>query len=167
MGAYIRRAELADGPALGALHSFCWSELYGSVLSPEVLGQLNPDMMANLWEKFLTRGEVYKQWVAVVDDEIVGFAGVGPGREPEDAGSTELYFIYVAPAVRRTGIGRTLLEAAKADYMWVWDGNPKSQKFYKKEKYKNELVSALRGRAPRRRLGSLFGTPIYELRFIR
>ncbi len=167
MAVTIRRAEPGDAAALGELHSFCYGELYAKLLPASVLTQLSPAMMAGLWEKFMSRGDAYKQWVAEMDGDIVAFVGVGPGREPEDTALKELYFIYVAPGARKSGIGSALLTAADPDYMWLWEDNSATRKFYKREKYTPELVHALRGRAPRRRHGSLFGTPLYEQRIIR
>ena len=158
MAPIIRRAELADAPALGELHSFCWAELYGSLLPVETLAQLNPGLMADLWQKFLTRGDAYKQWVAEVNGDIVAFAGVGPGREPGYEIATELYFLYVAPAVRRMGIGRALLKESDADYLWVWEANQNTRAFYRKQKYYPDSVA---------RAGSLFGTPLAEVRMAR
>ncbi|CAN5147893.1 hypothetical protein BH11ACT2_BH11ACT2_21550 [soil metagenome] len=158
MATTIRRAALADAAALGELHSFCWNELYSSVLPPETLAQLNPGMMTNLWEKFLTRGDAYKQWVAEIDGEIIAFAGVGPGREAGYEVATELYFLYVAPAVRLSGIGSALLKQADADYLWVWEANQATRKFYRRQKYYPDSVA---------RAGSLFGTPFPEVRMAR
>ena len=106
MNAVIRRAELADVEQLGALHSGCWRELYPGVLGPTVLAELSPAVMTQLWSKFVSRGGHYAQFVAEIDGTIVGFVGVGPGREPGYEEAVELYFIYVQPEARRSGIGR-------------------------------------------------------------
>ena len=158
MATTIRRAELADAAALGELHSFCWHELYSSILPAETLAQLNPGMMTSLWEKFLTRGEAYRQWVLEIDGDIVGFTGVGPGREAGYEIATELYFLYVAPAVRLSGWGRALLREADADYLWVWESNQATRKFYRRQKYYPDSVA---------RQGSLFGTAFPEVRMAR
>jgi GNAT superfamily N-acetyltransferase len=167
MGAIIRRAELSDAPALGELHSFCWGELYAKVLSKDVLAQLNPGMMTHLWEKFLTRGDAYKQWVVEMNGDIVAFAGIGPGREPENQHATELYFIYVAPAVRKLGIGTELIKAANADYMWVWENHKTARKFYASHEYRPDVVLGVRGKGSKSRVGTLFSSYITELRMTR
>jgi hypothetical protein len=62
------------------------------VLPPEVLDELSPAVMARLWQRFVTRGEAYTQYVAEVDGVIVGFVGFGPGRDDGFAELTEVYF---------------------------------------------------------------------------
>jgi GNAT superfamily N-acetyltransferase len=158
MASTIRRAQLADAPALGELHSFCWHELYGSILPAPTLAQLTPEMMTTLWQKFVTRGEAYKQWVLEIDGDIVGFAGSGPGRETGYEIATELYFLYVAPAVRLSGWGTALLREADADYLWVGEANQGTRKFYRRQKYYPDSVA---------RQGALFGTAFPEVRMAR
>jgi len=155
MTAVIRRAELDDVERLGALHSACWRELYPDVLTPAVLNELSPAVMANYWIKFVSRGGAYEQYVAVVGDEVVGFAGIGPGREPGYEEAVELYFIYVDPAHRRTGIGKQLLKTVQAHYTWLWSGNRTAQNFYKKARFYPDSVA---------RDGAIFGVGVEEIR---
>ena len=168
MTATIRRAVLADAPALGAIHSACWGELYPKALPGEVLAQLNPEYMAHLWGKFVSKGADYKQWVAEQDGKIVGFAGVGPGRDNGLDESAELYFLYVTPEVRGTGVGKQLLAAANADYLWVWEDFKRTRKFYSLQDFVPEIVRVTRGMGPKSRVGHLFGSSYQtELKMIR
>jgi GNAT superfamily N-acetyltransferase len=168
MTATIRRAVLADAPALGAMHSASWGELYPKALPSEVLAQLNPEYMGHLWTKFVSRGSDYKQWVAESDGRIVGFVGVGPGRESGLDERTELYFLYVIPEARGTGVGKQLLAAADADYLWVWEDFKRTRKFYGTQDFVPEIVRATRGVGPKSRVGVLFGSSYQtELKMIR
>lgn len=158
MAPLIRRAEAGDTAALGALHSAVWAELYSDVLSPAILASLDPATMTELWGRFITRGDAYVQFVAEVDGQIVGFAGVGPGREPGYELGRELYFIYVAPEHRRGAIGKALLKQADADYLWIAESNRATQAFYRKQKFFPDSV---------RRVGALFGADLPEIRMAR
>jgi GNAT superfamily N-acetyltransferase len=164
MTATIRPAAPADAPALGAIHSASWGELYPKSLPPEVLAQLNPAYMVHLWTKFIAKGDPYRQWVAEVDGTAVGFIGVGPGREEDTEHLCEIYFFYVVPEARDSGVGSQLLEAADADYVWVWEEFKRTRKFYADKGFHPEIVRATRGRGPRTRVGVLFGSA-YQTEF--
>lgn len=168
MTATIRRATASDAPELGALHSSAWPELYPKALPADVVSQLNPGYMEHLWTKFVSRGDAYKQWVAEIDGTIVGFIGVGPGRESDTSELTELYFLYVTPEARKSGIGTQLLAAAEPGYLWVWEDFKGTRKFYAAQGFASEIVRVTRGMGPRSRVGILFGSSYQtELKLIR
>lgn len=159
MTTVIRRAKLEDTERLGQLHSQCWGELYSTVLPADVLAELSPAVMAQLWQRFVTRGDEYVQYVAEVDGRIVGFAGFGPGRDEGFTELREVYFVYVDPGEQRHGIGSQLLAAeTDASYLWVSERNRSAHKFYRRNKF---------GPDSRRRIGSLFGTDLPEIRMTR
>ena len=158
MTTVIRRAKLEDTERLGQLHSQCWGELYSAVLPSDVLAELSPAVMAQLWQRFVTRGDEYVQYVAEVDGEVIGFAGVGPGREAGYELGRELYFIYVDPQYRRHAVGKALLKIADVDYLWIAEANRATQTFYRKQKFYPDSV---------RRVGALFGAELPEVRMAR
>jgi ribosomal protein S18 acetylase RimI-like enzyme len=158
MAVTIRRVESSDLKRLGELHSAVWAELYSNILAPAILASLDAETMTVLWAKFSTRGEDYVQHVAVDGDRIVGFVGVGPGRETGFELGRELYFLVVDPAHRRSGVGTALLKAADADYLWVAEQNRAAQAFYRKMKFYPDSVA---------REGTLFTATLPEVRMAR
>lgn len=158
MAVVTRQVAEGDIPRLGEMHSAVWTELYTGILPPDVLASLDPATMTALWGRFISRGAEYVQYVAELDGQIIGFAGVGPGREPGYELGRELYFIYVAPEYRRASIGKALLKTADVDYLWIAEANRATQAFYRKQKFFPDSV---------RRIGSLFGTELPEIRMAR
>ena len=159
MTTVIRRAEGRDAERLGALHSTCWGELYTHVLPADVLADLSPAVMHQLWKRYVARGDAYSQVVAEVDGAVVGFAGFGPGRDPGFASLVEVYFCYVDARFQRSGIGSLLLATQPdAAYLWISERNFGAHSFYRRNGF---------GSDSRRRLGSLFGTDLPEIRMIR
>lgn len=78
---------------------------------------------------FLDRTEI---WVAEEDGAIVGFMGV---REHE------LTHLYVGPDSRSRGLGRALLERAKALRpdrleLWVFQANDGARRFYERHGFR-------------------------------
>ena len=72
-------------------------------------------------------------FVAVLDDEVVGFASVDACRGEDDAG--ELYALYLQPACWDRGIGSALLERSEESMrssgftcaiLWVLEGNERA-----------------------------------------
>ena len=82
------------------------------------------EMMAD-WSDFF---ETELVWVAEIDDRIVGFCS----RSDDNIGS-----LYVAAEARSTGVGKRLLDMAKADRdwitVWAYEMNKQALKFYARE----------------------------------
>ncbi len=74
------------------------------------------------------RFEIDHTWVAEADGRIVGFCT----RDDDNIGA-----LYVVPERRSTGIGKGLLDLAKAgcDWITVWayELNPEARRFYARE----------------------------------
>src|SRR5450830_1209431 len=104
----VRPVEEADADSLGRVHAACWHETYDHLLSSAALAQLHPERLAAMWRRFTTQGQEFRQSVALVNGEVVGFAGSGPGRDVDQPSPHELYFIYLLEAQHGTGIGQRL-----------------------------------------------------------
>ena len=136
----VRRATVADAPAMGRLVARAWQAAYRGQMPDAYLDGLRPEDRAAYWDGVLRR-EDRRGAVLVAEraGEVVGFAAAGPSPDPEGAG--ELYAINVDPAHWGTGAGRALLEAAQAELdrmgfaesvLWVLPGNVRARRFYER-----------------------------------
>jgi GNAT superfamily N-acetyltransferase len=103
-----------------------------------VLDGLSVDERELRWRDWLEAGTDI--WVAAEHASIVGFAAAGPSRS--EAGSAELYAIYVLPEHWGSGAARELMRTV-ADWfraeeytsamLWVLADNPRARRFYERE----------------------------------
>jgi GNAT superfamily N-acetyltransferase len=157
----IRPVEESDADSLGRVHATCWHETYDQLLSEAALAELRPQRLAAMWRRFTSQGPEYRQVAALVDGEIVGFAGSGPARDADKPASKELYFMYLLDAYHGTGIGQQLFDAVVdpgPSYLWVAAVNPRAHSFYKRNGYVadgNEQVQ------------EVLGEQLHEVRMVR
>ncbi len=131
--AIIRPVEESDADTLAKVHVTCWQETYRHLLSDEALARLHPDRMAGMWRRAANQDGERRSIAALVDGDLVGFAGRGPCRDGDNPSPTELYFIYVLRDHHGTGIGQQLLDAALDPgpaHLWVAAENPRARRFY-------------------------------------
>ncbi|MBC7441588.1 GNAT family N-acetyltransferase [Cryobacterium algoritolerans] len=136
--ALIRPVVESDAESLGRVHATCWHETYDNQLSTAALEQLQPARLAAMWRRFSSQGPQYRQVAALLDGEIVGFAGSGPARDADKPAPAELYFIYLLDAYHGTGIGQQLFDAVIEDgpsFLWVAAENARAHSFYKRNGY--------------------------------
>ena len=92
----------------------------------------NPDDRASV-EAFWTVAfnEEKSSWVAERDGRVIGFCVRNAGEE------NNIGALYVARQARRSGVGRRLLDLAKADCshitVWAWEANGSARRFYRRE----------------------------------
>ena len=136
----VRPATSADGDAIGRIQVETWTTAYAGLLPQETIAAFDVGARQALWREGLARtprpGSA--TFVAVVDDEVIGFATVGASHSEDGTG--ELYAIYVHPASWGTGAGRALIERAEASLrasgfpgalLWVLEGNDRALRFYR------------------------------------
>lgn len=130
----VRPVRAVDAEALGRVHAACWHETYDHLISKAALENVSPRRLAELWTHWAAQGDDYHMAAALVDGEIVGFAGSGPAREEEAPRGRELYFIYLLSQFHSTGIGQRLFDATVDEseplYLWVAEDNPRAHRFY-------------------------------------
>ncbi|ALJ18907.1 GNAT family N-acetyltransferase [Microbacterium sp. No. 7] len=130
----VRPVRSVDAEALGRVHAQCWHQTYDHLISTAALEKVSPRRLAELWTHWADQGDDYRMVAALVDGEIVGFAGSGPARESDAPSERELYFIYLLDSFHGTGIGQKLfdavIDAGEGVYLWVAEDNPRAHRFY-------------------------------------
>lgn len=135
----VRPARVEDAAAMARMHMQSWQETYRGLMSNHVLD--DPGLVAareRFWTTVLS-DERYRASRAVLaerDGAVIGVALAGPAEDPESAGITHLYVLYVLAAEHGSGAGTALLNEVlppeEPATLWVADPNPRAQAFYRK-----------------------------------
>ena len=136
----VRQATAADADAIGRIQVESWRAAYSGLLPEETIAAFDVEARRQMWREGLSRtprpGSA--TFVAVVDEEIVGFATVGASLSEDGTG--ELWAIYVHPTTWSRGTGRALIEASEQSLrdsgftqalLWVLEGNERAERFYR------------------------------------
>jgi GNAT superfamily N-acetyltransferase len=139
----VRDAEPGDAPDMAQVHVASWRGAYRGLMPQEVLDGLDVSVRTSLWIRIMNRTDPARGAVLVVEDgeRIIGFAGVGPTRDPDaDPERTgEVAAIYLLPESWGRGAGRLLMgeavsRLAACGYadatLWVLDTNERARRFY-------------------------------------
>ncbi len=141
----IRKAAIEDCTQIAKVHIQSWLETYPGIMPEKKLASLNLDSSRRNWESAILRGDSF--FVAVVDGHIQGFCCGAENRQNEgcetglgDSCSAELAALYIVRQYQSIGLGRSLFEALKNEFIqlghktmvaWVAEKNP-SCDFYAK-----------------------------------
>ena len=136
----IRPAALSDAHQIANVHVNAWRWAYKGQVPDAYLEALSVADRTSAFSSLLTDEDETRLWVAVSDDEIVGFVSAGPSRDKDSAkGTGEVYAIYLEQAYVRTGLGRRLFQTATqwlgeegCDVVtaWVLTSNDLARRFY-------------------------------------
>ena len=135
----VRRAELTDATAIGAVHVAAWRSAYPGILPDDYLARLSPTRMALHYRAAIASGAT----VMVAASKgggprIVGFTTAGPPRT-RGLGDAEIETLYVLDDWRDRGVGRAMMRASATQllargcaslFVWVLRDNP-SRWFYR------------------------------------
>jgi GNAT superfamily N-acetyltransferase len=140
----VRPAVPGDEAGIARVHVQGWHEAYTGRIPSSLLDRMDIARYTERWGHTLAGKRppgqpTGRSWVAVRDDEIIGFASSGPCRDPDRSlDDLELYAIYLLAAHYGSGAGAALLEAALGDRpatLWVLEDNPRAQAFYAKHRF--------------------------------
>ena len=136
--ATIRTAAVDDAGAVTRIYIESWNAGFGELLSRSDR-TVTPELTER-WQRDLAQLLPHRWWVAERRAEIVGFAGIGPSRDPVDPRLGELDTIAVDPRHWRTGVGRALISLAlrylvsdgyREAIVWIVEGYEQGIAFYK------------------------------------
>ena len=110
----IRKADIEDAEAIAAVHVETWQNAYLGLIPDSYLQSLSIDQRAITWrENLQNQHSTSHTLVAEMENQIVGFIGVGANRDADAAANiAEVFSIYVDPESQGFGIGSRLLNQA-------------------------------------------------------
>ena len=132
----IRQAVPTDAEPVARIYVDSWNAGFSNLMPKR---EYDAELISR-WRADLAELPPHRWWVGERDGIIVGFAGIGPSRDPVDASLGELDTIAVDPSCWRIGVGRALmskmLNALSVDsyreaVLWSLAGYPRGAGFYK------------------------------------
>lgn len=133
----LREPTLSDASDIAALHVRTWREAYSHLLPEDFFSEEHIQSRHRMWNHILSNpNEEWSIRIAENDEEIIGFAHVGPSFGPEVETlprDRQVFSIYVASKHYGTGAGQALLDATSGRspaMLWVAKDNPRAVAFY-------------------------------------
>ena len=132
----IRKVLADDTAEVLRIYVASWNLGFGERM-PRI--EADPDRLAR-WQVDLAAPSPQRWWLAERDGAIVGFAGIGPCRDPVDPALGELDTIAVDPNCWRSGVGRALMSQAlralssdgyREAVLWTFADYPRGDTFYR------------------------------------
>lgn len=139
----LRRATLADAPAIAQVRVDSWRATYRGIMPDDYLDAMQVDESIDMWERVLSApaNRMAAVFVVEVEAQIVGFAAGHMLPEPKFDLAAELTAIHLLPAAQDKGLGTRLLQMVaqtffdlQANGMLVWtlSENKIGRTFYEK-----------------------------------
>jgi L-amino acid N-acyltransferase YncA len=143
LGISVRAATPQDSSAVAEVHVDSWQWAYRGQLPDDYLDSLSVDDRLTMWNQRLETTDT-GVLVAVDDDgSVMGFASVGPSRDPDaPEGTGELESIYLVAGAAGTGAGSLLMQEAMDELrrkgfagatLWVLETNQRARRFYERQ----------------------------------
>ncbi len=140
--ALIRRARLADAPAIGKVNVESWRATYPGLVPDSYLLAMSEQTSSERWrERLATPGDDGGIYVALERQlGLVGYASCGPQRTGIEGYGGEVHTLYLLDIAQGRGLGRRLMSAVAGHLLargvegmvaWVLRDNP-SRWFYER-----------------------------------
>lgn len=139
----LRRATVADAEAIAAIRIEGWRTTYRGMIPDSYLDEMDMNENVLYWRTILqalpAKEDSLCVYVAVSENEIVGFVSAMKLPEPKLDKDGEINAIYIRPQWQRCGIGKRMLHKAARSLqamgctscvIWVIDGNSQARNFY-------------------------------------
>ena len=140
----VRRAIETDAEAIAKLHITTWQIAYRGLFPDRFLDGLATELADRtaFWRTHISTQPFgrHEIWAADFEGDLQGFSALGPPRAGDEAGSGEVYALYVDPLHWNQGVGRSLLthatERLSRDYssaiLWALASNVRARRFYER-----------------------------------
>jgi ribosomal protein S18 acetylase RimI-like enzyme len=136
----VRPARIEDAEAIGWVSVTAWRETYAGIMPDDYLAELSTTQRAAVFRERLRQlPDKQAIFVALDQDDVVGFCVCGPTRESELETDGEIFAINLVDAAKRRGLGARMMAAmaealstcgfARAG-LWVIDKNTPARRFY-------------------------------------
>lgn len=139
----LRKANLADAEAIAAIRIEAWRTTYRGMIPDTYLDNMQMEENVLQWRTILqalpAKEDSLRVYVAISDDEVIGFVSVIKLPEPKLGKDGEINAIYIRPQWQRCGIGKRMMHKAARSLqemgchgcvIWVIDGNSPARNFY-------------------------------------
>jgi GNAT superfamily N-acetyltransferase len=104
-------AASRDADLIAAINEESWRSAYQGVIPHLHLQRMIARSGPATWRKRLDEGA--QVLVLDFDDEVQGYASIGPARSGRDMRAGEIFELYIRPAFQGIGLGGKLFDAAR------------------------------------------------------
>ncbi len=160
----VRAAVPEDAYDVARAQVRSWQWAYRGLIAQDFLDGLEPETWAGRYAFGHMGIGLPSTLVAVDGPTICGLTATGLCRDDDLPSFGELMALYVDPAYVGTGVGRTLIAAARERLrafstqaaLWVLDGNARARRFYERDGWSYDGT---------RRTRTYGDSPVQEVRY--
>lgn len=141
MNITIKKAGNADAKSIAKVHVDSWRSTYKNIVPDSFLDNLTYEKSEQRQLEYLNESNDKSALVALIDDQVVGFAMFGKNRDDKYDYQGEIYGIYLLEEYQGKGIGKLLFNESvkwlidkgyKDMILWVLKDNIAAIGFYEK-----------------------------------